>query len=316
MLSVIQPHAITQQADIPDLIGAFHAWLYLRVGAGELAENSAAAYLRGLHKFISWCKVNGTTDLDPDTLRSWKAALLTSGYKPQSVNAWLAGCKVFFSWAVEKHYLPYNPAENVKGASSKGRNKRHVREALTDLEVRRLFAMPDTTTPAGVRDLAILSLMAYTAIRTVEVHRANLADLRTMDGHQVLDVTGKGHFEADDLAVIDDQKTQSRLYDWLAIRGNKLGPLFTSLSNRSKGARLSLRALRGIVKGYMVQAGITGNKSTHSLRHSAISKVVTGGGVVKGQSVARHESIDTTMGYYHEHDRLNDPGERFIDYGE
>lgn len=38
-------------------------------------------------------------------------------------------------------------------------------------------------------------------------------------------------------------------------------------------------------------------------------------GVVKAQSVARHKSINTTMIYVHEADRLDNPGEAVIEYG-
>ena len=94
-------------------------------------------------------------------------------------------------------------------------------------------------------------------------------------------------------------------------------PVLSSLSDRTRGKRLSTVALRHLVKGYMTAAGIQGNKSTHSLRHSAISKVIQrGGSVQKAQSMARHRSIDTTMIYFHEHDRLSDPAEGLIDYGE
>jgi site-specific recombinase XerD len=41
-----------------------------------------------------------------------------------------------------------------------------------------------------------------------------------------------------------------------------------------------------------------------------------GAPVQKVQSMARHKNIDTTMIYYHEVDRLTNPAEDFINYGE
>ncbi len=41
----------------------------------------------------------------------------------------------------------------------------------------------------------MLCLMAYTAARQIELHRADLADLRTISGHLVLAVQGKGRGE-------------------------------------------------------------------------------------------------------------------------
>ena len=178
-----------------------------------------------------------------------------------------------------------------------------------------MLALPDPKTHTGARNLAILALMAYTGARTVEVHRADLADLRTEKGRLILDVTGKGHTEADSVVVLANPRVEAALHDWLSMRGDKPGPLFTSLSDRSNGERLSLRALRGIVKDYFRLAGVIGNKTTHSLRHTAISKaILRGAPVQKVQSMARHKSVDTTMIYFHEVDRLENPAEAFIDY--
>lgn len=302
---------------VAELVEAWRRALLLRVDAGELASNTAAAYIRGASKFLTWCDSEHVASVDGDTLRRWKAAQLGAGKKPATVNAWLAGVKALFAWAVETHRLQHNPAENVKGATRKGTTKKHARESLTDLEVKRVLAMPDSGTKAGKRDRAILALMVYTAARSVEVCRADLANLKTEAGRLVLYVTGKGHTEADELLVLANQNAQNALYDWLAVRGEQPGALFTSLSDRNSGERLSLRALRGMVKHYFRLAGVRGNKTAHSLRHTAITKIILkGGSIQKAQSVARHKSVDTTMIYFHEVDRLSDPGEAFIDYGD
>ena len=308
-----RPNEITQPGAVASLMDDWRRSLQLRVAAGELAENTAAAYLRGAGKFITWCNSGGVQMVDPDILRAWKADLLGSGKKPATVNAWFSGLRALYAWAVENHRLSYNPAAEVKGASRKGTGKKHARESLTDLEVRRLLKQAR----ANPRDLAWLSLMLYTAVRTVEVCRADLGDLKTEGGRLVLYVRGKGHREADELAVIADKTAQNALYDWLAIRGQKPGPLFTSQSDRNRGGRLSLRTLRAIWLRYKQAAGITGNKTLHSLRHTAITKVIVeSGSIQKAQSVARHKSVDTTMIYFHEVDRLANPGEAFINYGE
>ena len=240
--------------------------------------------------------------------------MIESGSKPAAINTWLAGVRALFAWASESGLIASNPASSIKGAQRKGTKKRHARESLSDLEARRLLAMPDTSTAQGKRDAAILSVMLYTAARGVELHRADLADLQTQNGRLVLFVQGKGHGEKDDFIVISH--AEAALMDWLGVRGSKPGALFCSLSNRSAGQRLSLQAYRAMIKDYMRLAGVQGNKSTHSLRHTAITKAITEGvplhKVSKG--LARHASMDTTMIYFHELDRLSDPAEDYIKY--
>ncbi len=299
---------------LSQLLSLFNQAMDLRVRAQEIASNTAQAYARGAERFIQWRSLNGSSSGMADTIREWKAAMIESGSKHSSINTWLAGVRALFAYATESGLILSNPASTIKGAERHGTKKRHARESLTDLEAGRLLAMPDTNTAQGKRDAAIISVMLYTAARGVELHRADLADLQTQSGRLVLFVQGKGHGEKDDFIVISH--AEAALMDWLGVRGSKPGALFCSLSNRSAGQRLSLQAYRAMVKDYMRLAGVQGNKSTHSLRHTAITKAITEGvplhKVSKG--LARHASMDTTMIYFHELDRLSDPAEDYIKY--
>ena len=314
IITTTQANEITPAPSLGSLLDAFSQALTLRVQAGEVANNTATAYLRGAGKFIAWLEVQAVRAVEADTIRAWKVELVQAGYKPSTINAWLAGVKALFAWATERGKLTYNPAALIKGASRKGAKKAHKREALTTTEVRRVLGTPDTTTQ-GLRDRAIVALMAYTGVRSVEVHRANLQDLRTQGGRLVLYVQGKGHTEADDFVVIANAELEAALRSWLAVRGKQPGALFYSLSHRSQGERLSLRALRFIVMGLFGKAGVIGNKTTHSLRHTAITTAIQAGAPLqKVMSMSRHANIDTLMIYAHEIDRLEQPAEELITY--
>jgi site-specific recombinase XerD len=308
------PGEVEPAGDVRDLVSKWHRSLDLQVSAGELAATSATTYRRGLEKFLGWAAERGS--VTDDTIREWKAALLAEGRKPGTVNTWLAGVRAFFEWAVSARRLPYNPAASVKGASRKGTSTKHKRDTLTDDEVRRVMAAPDATTNQGKRDCAILATMAYTAARTSDLQRADLDDLRTEQGRLVLHVRGKGHSEADELIVIAHPQAAEALHDWLSARGDKPGPLFVSYSNNNQQGRLSLPAYRAMWLRVKAAAGVRGHmKTLHSLRHTAISNAIRHGAPVqKAQAMARHANIQTTMIYYHEADRLDNPAEEFIRY--
>jgi site-specific recombinase XerD len=156
--------------------------------------------------------------------------------------------------------------------------------------------------------------LLYTAARGIKLHRADMEDLKTMDGALVLQVQGKGHAEKDDVLILTSD-AESALRDWLAFRGRELGPLFISHSNRTTGGRLSRRSIREIVKRHFDTAGIHGNKTTHSLRHTAITNANRHNAPLqKVKGMSRHASPDTLMIYYHEVDRLIDPAEQYIHY--
>lgn len=313
-LTIAPLRDVEVQADLRNLIDDWHAALDLRVRTAELSAASRRTYSEGVQRFLDWCI--GYSLITDDVIREWLADMRGAHFKPATVNTWLAGLRAFFSWAVGARRLPYNPAAGIKGAKRTD-SRRHKREMLTSAEIRRVLAMPEDT-PVGKRDRAMLYLMAYTGARTIEVHRADLGDLTTEADRLVLKVQGKGREEADEVIVVAHPQAQAALHDWLGVRGNKPGPLFTSRSPRSRDGRLSLSAIREIVKRYYKAAGVRGKrKSTHSLRHTAITNAIQNGAPVqKVRAMARHRSIDTTMIYVHETDRVSNPAEQFIDYGE
>lgn len=315
-LTVAAPRDVDTGADVRALVADWHRALQLQVDAGDLAATTATTYRAGVAKFLMWATDRGS--VTDDTIREWKAALLGEGRRPGTVNTWLSGMRAFFAWAVGARRLPYDPTANVKGAKRKGTSQKHKRSDLTNDEVRRILAGPNRTTPAGKRDYAILAIMAYTAARTVELHRADLDHLATEAGQLVLHVQGKGRAEADDVIVIAHHQAADALHDWLSVRGEQPGPLFTSLSDRSRGQRMSLQAYRAMWLGVKKAAGVRDrakSKTLHSLRHTAISNAVRHGAPVqKVQAMARHANIQTTMVYFHEADRIENPAERFISY--
>ncbi len=73
-----------------------------------------------------------------------------------------------------------------------------------------------------------------------------------------------------------------------------------------------------MVKDRFHLAGVVnGGKTTHSLRHSAISNAIRNGAEpLQVQAMARHQSFDTTLGYYHEVSRTESPAEDLISYAE
>lgn len=309
------PAAVNRGVELETLINDWYLHLELQARAGEISENTGATYRRGWGRFQAWLVNAGITQVDSDVVLDWIASLRQAGSTPNSIDTWLAGVRAFFAWAAGARRLTTNPTQGVKGIKRGGTTQRHLKDILTDEEVIRVLAVPERSTRSGARDYAMLVLKAYCAVRDVELQRADLADLRTPGGECVLYVQGKGHQSADDFVVLPPV-AESAVYDWLAVRGNKPGALFVALGNRGRGNRLSLRFIRGMVKACYLAAGVRGDRKTsHSLRHTAISNAIQHGAPLqKVRSMARHARIDTTMIYVHESDRVSDPAENYIKY--
>jgi len=284
------------------------------------SPSTVKAYQRGLQRFRSWLadvdQPAGT--VTPATVARFKAEF-AERYSVQTVNLWLTSIRSFYRFAVVTERLAANPAAEVKGLK-RTNSRAHKRDALTPSEVLNVLDTPNTGTLAGVRDKAIVALMAFCGVRTIEVHRANVGDLHTRGDRLTLDVQGKGRIDKDEYVIIP-MRAEGTIRAWLAHRTTfkKSGaddPLFISLSNRSRGTRLALRSIRHLVKRHYREAGVAGStKTTHSLRHSAITNAIRNGGTpMQVQSMARHASFDTTLGYFHEVSRLDAPAEDLINY--
>jgi len=282
------------------------------------AEKTIEAYRRGLHRFLHWLAEQGITQPNAADIAAYRDDLKTH-YSSLTINLSLTAVRSFYRYLLESGAISYSPAEAVRGI--RGGKRNHKRSELSAGEVLDVLATcesgDDHDTPQGVRDRAILTLMAYCGLRTVEIQRANIDDLK-VNGRMVLWVQGKGHREADEYVVIP--REQERIIRaWLAERakyGNAEPALFISLSHRNCGERLTTRAIRNLVKDHYHKAGIYDDtKTTHSLRHSAITSAIRHGATpMQVQAMARHSSFNTTLGYIHEVNRLDAPAEDLVEY--
>jgi integrase/recombinase XerD len=293
-------------------------WLNYERNANGASANTVTAYQHGLGIFRAWLDGIGLELVQPVDMVRFKTEM-SAKHSPQTVNLYLTSVRGFYRFCVSRRYALINPASEIKGVK-RSKSKMHKRDSLTNSEVINVLGQPDTGSLAGLRDKAILLLLAHCALRAVEIHRANIGDLRTRGDRLTLDIQGKGRIEKDEYVIIPmQQEPVVREYFTRRIAVGNSGldtPLFVSISNRSKNERMALRSIRSMVKQYYGEAGVIGEKkTTHSLRHSAITNAIRkGASPMQVQAMARHQSFDTTLNYFHEASRLDNPAEDLINY--
>ncbi len=308
-----------------DIYKARGAWLqHLE---REFSPATEESYRRSFDHFLVWCEFQDPPVeiplCSPKEIRAWRDAL-AEDYSPSTISLRISGVRSFFQYAIERGAPIDNPTRDVKvrGGSPSGK-RRHKRDELTDDELRSVLATCEGRGPLKIpslidyRDKAILTLMAYCGLRTIEIHRINIGDLETKDGRRILWVWGKGRAEPDDFVVLP-APAEEPLREWIARRPIEGGPIFISLSKKNRSDRLGLRGLRQMIRGRYLKCDIrSSSKTAHSLRHSAISRAIRGGATpIQVQAMARHSDIKTTIGYYHEKNRIQNPAEDLISYGE
>lgn len=293
-------------------VDQWEAYLRREVEAGQMAEATAAAYRRGFGKFQAWAATTTAEHTPQATLKQWLADLRAADLSQNTISVWFAGVRAFFAWALSEGHIPADPTQGIKRGKRAGTAKKHKRDILTDDEMIRIL-----TSSLSARDRALVHLLAYTGARGVELHRANIEDLKTEGGERVLYVQGKGRDEKDECVIIASADAKDALRAYLAERQTATGPLFVSESNRSQGdKRLTPRALRYLVRGILDRAGIVErSKTTHSFRHSAITSAIRNGASLQdAQAMARHANLATTQIYFHNLARIENAAERRIQY--
>jgi integrase/recombinase XerC len=222
--------------------------------------------------------------------------------------------KQFFRWLDQENIYP-NIAKNIKGVRLD--NSLFKKDYLTTSQVKTMLNSIDRTTIKGKRDYAILLLMVTTGLRTIEVARADLEDLRTVGNFTALFIQGKGKTDRAEFVKVVPAVEQA-LREYLACRGmdnaRDTDPLFSSIANRNDGERMTTRSISRICKEHMIDANLISSRLTaHSLRHtSATLNLLNGGSLEETRQLLRHSNISTTMIYAHSLERAKNDSENRI----
>lgn len=290
--------------------GGLDNWLNRFFMFIDVKAKSAETYKKATKQFMRYLSENGITEPTRETVISWRE-YLRAEHKPTTIQLYLTAVKLFFTW-LEQEGLYKNIANKVKGVKIQ---KGHKKDSLTSNQSKEVLGDIDTTTAKGKRDYAIVALLLTTGLRTIEIIRADVADLRTVGDSTVLFILGKGRDEKNEYVKVAPQ-VEKALREYLKTRDIKdeSEPLFTSTSNENKGGRLTTRTISKIAKTSLVNAGLNSDRLTaHSFRHTAGTlALMNGAELTQVQQLLRHTNINTTMIYLHSIDRAKNNSEAIV----
>ena len=273
------------------------------IGYIDASPKTVETYTKAVRQFVKYIAERGITQPTRETVIAYREELKRT-HKPSTVQNYIIALRQFFKWTEQEGLYP-DISDKVKGAKL---TKEHKKDYLTSSQVKGILSQIATDTPQGRRDFAIFALMVTCGLRDIEVHRANIEDLRTLGDSTVLYLQGKGRTERAEFVKIP-AATEKAIRASIADREDATGeaPLFVSLSNNSKGNRMTTRSISGTVKKHMKRAGYDSERLTaHSLRHTAVTLSLLGGNDIQEvREFARHSNINTTMIYAHNIDRMN-----------
>lgn len=299
---------ITSNNQLANLLSM--SWVEDYINFMDVTEKSIATYKRALKQFVLYLQTNGITAPQREDVIAFREGLKKE-HKPTTVQLYMVSVRLFFKW-LEQRGLYKNIADNIKGAKL---SKEHKKDCLTTKQIKNILTGIDRTTLTGKRDYAIISLMVTGGLRTIEVSRADVEDLRPLGDDTVLYIQGKGRDEKSDYVKVVSE-VEDAIRDYLKALGTikPKSPLFVSTSHNSMGGRLSTRSISGIVKEHFRNAGYDSDRLTaHSLRHTTGTiNLQKGGTLEETQQLLRHVHLDTTMIYLHHLQRADNKSEERV----
>lgn len=269
----------------------------------DVSPKTTATYQRALRQLFRYFTENGIVKPNREDMLNFKKSLESAGRKASTVALYLAAARRFFSWTEQRGICP-NVATGIKPPKAE---RGHRRDFLGATQLKAIFSGMKHDTLRERRDFAIIALMSVGGLRTIEVSRANVEDMRTLGDFTVLYLQGKGRKDRTEFVKLP-APVLNAINDYLALRGNvsDTAPLFAGIGNRNRNGRMTTRTISVIAKTAMRTAGYNSSRlSAHSLRHSAVTLSLLGGmSLSEVQAFARHSNIATTTIYAHTVDRI------------
>jgi integrase/recombinase XerD len=204
----------------------------------------------------------------------------------------------FFRWCERAGHIAHSPAAMIDLPRLP---KPLPKPALTVAEVERILAMPDVTTPHGLRDRAMLEVLYATGIRRGELCRLAPEDIdHTRAVVRILQGKGrKGRIvpiSARALAWVARYAAEV----WTRFpQGAEQRRLFLSVDNaqrrRDRGRPLSANAATSIMRRHLITAGIEKDGACHIFRHTAATLMMENGADIRAiQDFLGHADLKTT----------------------
>lgn len=288
--STVQVAPLDEQDE--QLIEQFTQALWLEDG---LADNTVAAYRRDLTAAARWCHQDGPgnlRDANADDLHAYMAARHANS-RATSSNRRLTVLRRFFRHLVRQQYRPGDPTESIRAS----RQAPRFPKTLSERQVEALLAAPDTETPLGMRDYAMLEVLYATGLRVSELVGLKTHQVGLSEG--VVKVIGKGDKER---MVPMGEQARDAVQRWQAEgRQEVLGRrLSDDLFVTARGGGMTRQMFWVMIKRYAAQADIRVHLSPHVLRHAFASHLLNHGADLRVvQMLLGHADISTTQIYTH-----------------
>jgi integrase/recombinase XerC len=280
---------------------------YIRLNRNA-SIHTVAAYESDLSQFVQFAAEHtgkGTRlapkHLDLEVIRGFLGELHRERQSRATVARKVSAVRTFFRYLRREGFVEQDPASLVIAPKREQKVPAH----LSVDEMSHLLDTPDTSSPLGRRDRAILELFYASGMRLSELVGLDMEDLDL--SRRMVRVMGKGRKER---IVPFNQKAAGALRAWLkdrhALRADLKSqtrrstryedPLFVN----ARGSRLTGRSVQRLLARYVASCSTRFGISPHALRHSFATHLLQAGADLRAiQELLGHVRLSTTQRYTH-----------------
>ncbi len=277
-------------------------------------DSDISQYLDFLGRFAGKKRADlEPTDLDFPSIRAYMADLHRLGQARSSVARKVSALRSFLRFLRREGWIESDPS----ALAVSPRREQTIPAHLSIEEIGRLIEAPDSSTPLGRRDRAMLELFYASGLRLSELVGLDMEDV-DLPG-RVVRVMGKGGKER---MVPFNGATRDALRRWYEDRARiratarPLPPRVTEKPEQARarkreaqrepvfvnarGGRITGRSVQRLVARYVTTSSTRFGISPHALRHSFATHLLQRGADLRAiQELLGHVQLSTTQRYTH-----------------
>lgn len=261
------------------------------------SDHTLANYGREVAEFLRFLVQEGISrweDVDHSVLSSYVAWLTAQGYARGSIARRVAEVRSFGAFLQREGWAAVHPFLALRAPKT----GRRLPDVLSVKEIVALLGQPDTATPRGLRDRAILEVLYAGGLRVSELVHLDLDHYDDRRGE--VRIWGKGSKERIGLLGQHAQEWLRRYV--LEGRPHLLSKRAddSALFVNRLGTRLTARSVQSILQKCAIKAGLDKRVTPHVLRHTFATHLLDGGADLRVvQELLGHAQLSTTQVYTH-----------------
>lgn len=265
----------------------------------NLAHNTIVSYERDLKKYVRYLRqveqLQAWGEVERLHILHFLKFLSEQGQSARTIARHLASIRSFHQFLLREKIAAQDPTVHIETPQF----ERTLPKVLSVEEVEALLAAPQTDTPFGLRDKAMLELLYATGMRVSELVQLNLSDVHLTMGF--VRCYGKGRKER--IVPIGRMAIEALAHYLERGRPQLVNPrrrATEALFLNHYGQRLTRQGFWKILKRLAKEAGIEKELTPHTLRHSFATHLLENGADLRAvQELLGHADISTTQMYTH-----------------